>query len=450
MWSRVSHCPGTTRHRTTKRGKPLSLPGLAMHEVVHLSFGPQANEVNSAFYNRQTEYFVYTKEDAAKSAVDPNVRFVYGREYTPRALFWDYRNGFGKWQQYNENYEAPQSAEAIARDQLPMAPAPPGSPSRSSTSQGFSSWTSRLKFPIHPKSAHTIPDWEIDYSTAPFGRQRGAPEGQQVEFDTMDEGEEQFQAMGNRDDYMDETLRPLLEKCDLLDGVNLVTDLGGWAGFTAPYLELMRDEYLPRQPVFTWAVSRNSPKIKWAGQVSRLKALASLAEFSSLVLPLQDGLAETDFAANAASHLRAFETTCLLSSLRNNRVSMHSLYEDLTMNAPRASIAQVGDNRLREFAATMEPTKTNNTVNIFRGAQRPAELDEPRARDENLRQYWCTQPLPHQDPTSTYTLKLETNDAPLQLRKLVARAPHDLRELVFDLTEPYVWGWHDSDDDDFI
>jgi hypothetical protein len=66
-----------------------------MHEVIHLSFSPVANHVHSHFYNAQESYFVYDDSEVQASHVDPHVLFRSGKGFTPRALIWDFRGGFG-------------------------------------------------------------------------------------------------------------------------------------------------------------------------------------------------------------------------------------------------------------------------------------------------------------------------------------------------------------------
>lgn len=428
-----------------------------MHEVVNLSFGPQANELNGQFYNAQQSYFVYTPEEAARSHVDPNVRFVYGREYTPRAIFWDYRNGYGQWKQYSEVYEEPQDHESITADQGKSTSIIKGT-------VALTTWTSRIKVPLHPECLHKIPDWEFDPDRYPYGHQRGALEDELREFDLYCEGAEQFETVskssgGKREDYLDVTLRPTLEKCDMIDGVNAVTDMGGWGGFTVPYVETMRDEYLPKGSIFTWAISRKTNKYPWTIQQSRIETLAAFSELSSLVLPIQDSIPtknSVDIEQNSRGHLPIFETVSLLSSLRRGRISMHQLVHDATKNIPRANIVQssmpgISASKINEFRG--ESNRTHNMIKIWRCKDDPkdfiaTELEKAGLLDpeHNRRHYWCPQAW----NTESLNCILEVNDDPLKLRNITKWGNHELREAVHDLTDPYVWGWNDTSDCDDV
>lgn len=433
-----------------------------MHEVIHLSFGPQANELNGQYYNSQQSYFVYTPEEAAKSLVDPSVRFVYEKEYTPRAAFWDYRNGFGRWKQYSDVYEQPQDHNSLTEEQGKPTVLVEGS-------EACTTWTSRIKVPLHPESLHKIPDWEFDPDRYPNGHQRGAPSDELREFDLNYEGANQLEAVsrgsgGKREDYLDLTLRPILEKCDMVDGVNLVTDLGGWGGFTVPYLETMRDEYLPKGTIFTWALSRRTHKYRWPIQQSRIETLAGFSDLSSLVLPLQDMTPtrnSIDIEQNAQSYLPIFETVALLSSLRRGRVSMHQLMDDATKTIPRANIVQayraggISASKINEVCG--EANRTHNKVQIWRCKNDPkddiaAELEQVSSlpSDYNRKHYWCPQTLGSQSENESLNCILEVNDDPLKLRNVTKQGKHELRELVHEMTDSYVWGWEEPSDSDDV
>lgn len=421
-----------------------------MHEVVHLSFGPQADALHCEFYNQQQKYFVYKKSELDSSHVDPQVRFVYGREYTPRAVFWDYRNGFGKQKQYRHELEEHDLAGQVDKISLP--------------SQESEQWADYTEFPIHQSSMHRITDWDW-LPNNQFGIQRGAPEGQHEEFEREDVGSEQFTAAchqqgGNSEDYLDTTLRPQLEQCDLLEGVNLVTDLGGWGGFAARFLATMRDDFVTKQPIFTWALSRPLQQIYPKNvplklQLSRVEILTQMSEFASLVLPLEN-VVDGDFRANARAHLPAFESLCLLSSMRRNRVGMERIVQDLTVELPQANIVQVDNDIIAEFGS-VKRVSTRNKVVVNRPdpLQQPLQNEQPEpallemhregSRDNQETVYDCPQVATSKKQQTRY----EVNDRPLALRTLVRRhASHDLRELVGDLTDNYVWRWESDSDSD--
>ena len=80
-----------------------------MHEIIHLSLSAQANHLTTHFYNAQDSYFVY--DDRTVSHVDPTVLFRAGlgsdmrtSTFTPRALIWDMRGGYGSMKKANALY----------------------------------------------------------------------------------------------------------------------------------------------------------------------------------------------------------------------------------------------------------------------------------------------------------------------------------------------------------
>lgn len=71
-----------------------------MHEIVTVQLGHGANHVCTHFWNAQESYFTYA-DDEEVSAVDHDVHWRAGigaageDTYTPRALIYDLKGGFG-------------------------------------------------------------------------------------------------------------------------------------------------------------------------------------------------------------------------------------------------------------------------------------------------------------------------------------------------------------------
>lgn len=387
-----------------------------MHEVLHVSTGPRANWLSARYFDAQSEYFVYSDEDVKNSHVDPQVHFVAGKQFTPRALFWEFRTGFGRLERIAAVYESkdvPDDVVKIAASQVP-------------SSNLY--WTDNLKIPLHPRAQNEIPNWEYDPIKYPQGRLRGSES--RAEFVEFDQGLSEYQELNRDGDYLDTTLRHELENCDSPAGMNVVTDFSGWGGFSSGILEGFRDEFSSKLPVFTWAACSSPRPI-----ISNLETYLGFSEFSSLLLPLDVIQAPED-----TEHLELFETVALLSSLRKDRVSMYRLMEDLTLGS---SCNIISATPWRNLISQRSLLKAE--VKISRPGSSTSNNLLPSEDGEHLQEYYCPQPLHGSDKT----FKLQLTDNPLALRKLVPQKNHDLRERIYELTEPYIWSYQsDSDDDD--
>lgn len=430
-----------------------------MHEVVHLSLGPQANHINSCFYNCQETYFVFTDEEVANSLVDPSVRFVAGKEYTPRAGFWDFRGGFGNRLRFNAAYEQQQTAEQLADqvDRLQVL-------DQAKVHHANLYWAASLRVPLHPKQQFELPDWEFDPVDFVYGKPRGASKADSANsFLTFDQGADQFAVVDAacHHEYLDNTIRRVFEQCDNLSGVNLTTDLTGWGGFAAALLEPLRDDYAQKVPVFSWAASSRWPLKTESRTIidSHLESLLGLCEFSDLVVPLRTD-PSLSFAENAGNVNLLFETTGVLSSLRRNRVSMATIADDLTIGS-NANIVLGTTSAIDLVPTGLRGKKVESKVGLLRSSSLAplSKVDEMILWDEHFREqllmengtfahrlhkHVVPQALPC-DLTSRVSAghlyaELSLNDGVKNLEQLVG-INHDLKTRVLDLVENYKWGY---------
>lgn len=73
-------------------------------------------------------------------------------------------------------------------------------------------------------------------------------------FEKWECGEEIFSEMDQEDDIMDRDLRFWVEECDLMQGVQMFMSADdAWGGFTARYLERMRDEFA-KSEIWIWGI----------------------------------------------------------------------------------------------------------------------------------------------------------------------------------------------------
>jgi hypothetical protein len=73
-------------------------------------------------------------------------------------------------------------------------------------------------------------------------------------FDRWDVGEELFQSEDQEHDLLDRDLRPFIEECDQMQGLQVITGADdAWAGFASRYVERIRDEF-GRKSVWVWGL----------------------------------------------------------------------------------------------------------------------------------------------------------------------------------------------------
>jgi hypothetical protein len=91
-------------------------------------------------------------------------------------------------------------------------------------------------------------------------------------FDRWDVGEDLFKAEDQEHDLLDRDLRPFIEECDQMQGLQVITGADdAWAGFAAKYVERIRDEF-GRKSVWVWGLEEGR-------EVSRVILLSNLLDF---------------------------------------------------------------------------------------------------------------------------------------------------------------------------
>ncbi|KAK5164472.1 mtDNA inheritance, partitioning of the mitochondrial organelle [Saxophila tyrrhenica] len=220
-----------------------------MHEVVTLQFGQRANYLATHYWNIQESYFTYPGQP--DSPVDHDISFRPGigadgsDTYTPRTLIYDLKGGFGTLRRENALYELQQQDDATHQGQwggrtasLQLPPIAP-SPYQQALDQGTQPpqlstdtvrfWSDYNHIFYHPRSIVQVNEYELNSSLMPFER--------------WETGQELFRDLDREHDLLDRDLRPLLEECDQLQGLQILSSTDdAWGGFTSRYLERISDE----------------------------------------------------------------------------------------------------------------------------------------------------------------------------------------------------------------
>jgi len=220
-----------------------------MHEVVTLQFGQQANYIGTHYWNAQESYFTYAGQE--ESPVDHDVSFRAGvgadgqDTYTPRTLIYDLKGAFGTLQRENALYQLQQQQQQTQQGGWSGATTslqlPPIAPSRyqQALDQGVEPpqlttdtvrfWSDYNHLFYHPRSIVQLNEYELNSSLMPFER--------------WQTGEELFANLDREYDLLDRDLRPFLEECDQLQGLQVLTGMDdAWGGFASRYLERIADD----------------------------------------------------------------------------------------------------------------------------------------------------------------------------------------------------------------
>lgn len=221
-----------------------------MREIVTLQFGQQANFIGTHYWNTQEAYFTYAGQD--ESPIDHDISFRPGigtdgqDTYTPRTLIYDLKGAFGTLRRENALYSLQQNEQPTqagggwsgATIPMQLPPIRPHAyqealdqgqePSRLRT-ETVRFWSDYNHLFYHPRSIVQLNEYELNSSLMPFER--------------WSTGEELFETLDREQDLLDRDLRPFLEECDQLQGLQVFSGIDdAWGGFAAKYVERIADD----------------------------------------------------------------------------------------------------------------------------------------------------------------------------------------------------------------
>lgn len=80
------------------------------------------------------------------------------------------------------------------------------------------------------------------------------PQSPSATFGSWEVGQDLFKALDAQSDLLDRDVRPLAEECDQLSGLQVFTSTDdGWGGFSASYLDMLRDEF-GKNSIWVWGL----------------------------------------------------------------------------------------------------------------------------------------------------------------------------------------------------
>ncbi|KAF9921438.1 mtDNA inheritance, partitioning of the mitochondrial organelle [Linnemannia zychae] len=285
-----------------------------MHEIVTLQFGHFSNFVGTHFWNTQEAHFNYQQlgeeEESAPELVNHDCLYRVGmtskgvETYTPRALIYDLKGGFGSINKY-KLYEAP------TQDQYQQNYDHSWDPSKTVTFQEqeysksayqkhledeeaglaaeededkvelkvVKTWSDYNRVYFHPKSMVTISGYQIDSDLMPF--------------DVFSYGRAAYVETEKEKETYDENFRLFTEECDQLQGFQVMADvLDGWGGYAVSYLERIREDY-PKTTIFTYGLSddkmgkNSNMRERQITTVNEALAMTNLSQLSSIYVPIR-------------------------------------------------------------------------------------------------------------------------------------------------------------------
>ncbi|GAO51191.1 hypothetical protein G7K_5302-t1 [Saitoella complicata NRRL Y-17804] len=411
-----------------------------MHEIITLQFGQAANFVGTHFWNAQETYFTYDGQD--ESLVDHDVHWrggegAHGEEtFTPRVLIYDLRGGFGSMKKINEMYEAYEEKDPLSlwggqqssyiHEQVPKnqyqqhldSGAPADLEKQLLSTETVKVWSDFNRIYYHPRSLKQLNGYDADGGIDPF--------------DSYLKGKELYEKLEHDHGVFDSDFRPLLEEADQLQGVNVLTGTrDGWGGFSASYLEILRDE-MPKMTIHTYGLegpeSSEADKHdikKLQPEYSFTQAFNSIHETSTLYTPLTLPL-------STPRHLNGFN----LQSQWHTSALLALAIENITL--PTRLRRETAVLRMTGLAAraNWRGQQKINQLELYAPLQQAAEVD----RRNILRWGWASADIPGESTFGTMAVfrgvdgetaadelmqSLETRTAPLT-NKLIQKTQSPL------------------------
>lgn len=322
-----------------------------MHEIVTISVGHRPNHLATQYFNCQEELLSRQAEKVNDPSIflQPSIdRISRTVSYTPRALLWDAKTGYGALgtYQYNQSsdyyYSEEENIESGHNEVIMTQPRVPKAEYQTALDSGSGElprlnhettkyWSDYSKLIYSFTSFNVLKDWYHDVSKP------NLPDFHRLKtkrFDSYEVGCQEFNE-NYLQDFFDGNLHTQLEQCDTLQGFNLITDMdSGWGGFSSSMLIELRNE-LPKASIFTWGFNEDDSLTAQSASDSRItksnisklgnkiRSTVALADESDLMVPL--------YGNTALSNWEQAGLTCKLFDTLNSTMSQSSLAQRRSM-----------------------------------------------------------------------------------------------------------------------
>ncbi|KAL1887748.1 mtDNA inheritance, partitioning of the mitochondrial organelle [Ceratocystis pirilliformis] len=312
-----------------------------MREIVTLQLGELGNYMGNQFWNAQESYFTYDKNDV--SLVNHDIHWRQGlapdgsETFLPRAVIYDFKKSLGTLRKISPLYETEDEAsssantkelaaalwngkaEIHAQDPLSVSNYQEAlnaglTPTRP-TAKDVRYWSDTTRVYFHPRSLVPLDDVEITTPKVTAGHWM--------------RGSDLFRELDREHDLMDRDMRPFVEECDLMQGIQVMCSIDDiWAPFATEYVERMRDEYGKSCIVVWGGQSPDLPATKDQRLLrleTKTRAIAEMWSQASLLVPLSAPILpmKNGYTPDLSSfwHLSSLFGTALESAALASRLS---------------------------------------------------------------------------------------------------------------------------------
>jgi hypothetical protein len=177
-------------------------------------------------------------------------------------------------------------------------------------------WSDYSRVFYHPKSLVQLSEFEVNDTLMPFEK--------------WDVGAELFEKLERDVDLVDRDLRPFLEECDGVQGLQIMTGVDdAWGGWACGWLERLRDDY-GKMSIWTWGLGDQGantavPREKRLQQiVNSARSMSVLAEQSSVYIPMSNTPAKVpsylQMDSRSPWHIGALQSVALESMTMSSRL----------------------------------------------------------------------------------------------------------------------------------
>lgn len=149
-------------------------------------------------------------------------------------------------------------------------------------------WSDYSRVYYHPKSIVQLSEFDVNDKLMPF--------------ESWDVGMELFEKLEREVDLVDRDLRPFVEECDGIQGLQIFTGVDdAWGGWTSGWLERLRDEY-GKLSIWTWGLGDHG-----ANTTTPRVGHCSTSQYSELLKHFRKNVCNK-------SQIQHDRSTCLASS----------------------------------------------------------------------------------------------------------------------------------------
>ncbi|EGV66459.1 tubulin nucleotide-binding domain-like protein [Yamadazyma tenuis ATCC 10573] len=279
-----------------------------MGEVINIGCSQAANHVLTHLYNFQEAHIPYKRDQVLRydnKVFLSSLKLNGKTNYSPRALIYDARNGFGSLGKYDyydlEDHTYSPSGQGIeiisTNPKVPKNEYQVGldkglNRSNTLTVSNTSYWSDYVKLIFRPMSLKSLESYELNDSNKVVHRLSPS-----MQFTAFNLGQTEF--TGKEDDAID-TFRKMLEESDFFEGMQLFTESdSAWSGFTTELLVSVKDEFFNytsnnKFNIWIWDLMKNT-RLTPFENLTRIRSLVEFSTNSSLVIPLNSPVEGTNW-----------------------------------------------------------------------------------------------------------------------------------------------------------